>query len=37
MTCCGKPMTREGQQRVCQRCGAWVDPGIAPAPHIQRA
>lgn len=27
MTCCGKPMQRNGQQYVCQKCGAWIDPG----------
>lgn len=29
MTCCGRPMARDGQQYVCHRCRAWVDPGIA--------
>jgi hypothetical protein len=27
MTCCGQPMQRDGQQYVCGRCGAWIDPG----------
>jgi hypothetical protein len=28
MTCCGKPMQQDGQQLVCGRCGAWIDPGV---------
>jgi exosome complex RNA-binding protein Csl4 len=27
MTCCGKPMVREGSQLVCRTCGAWHDTG----------
>lgn len=27
MTCCGKPMQRDGSQYVCTKCGAWTDPG----------
>ncbi|MFJ5176689.1 hypothetical protein ACIP68_22990 [Streptomyces griseoviridis] len=26
-TCHGRTMTRHGQQFVCDRCGAWTDPG----------
>lgn len=27
MTCYGHPMQRQGQQLVCGRYGAWIDPG----------
>jgi hypothetical protein len=27
MTCCGKPMQKDGNQYVCRKCGAWTDPG----------
>jgi hypothetical protein len=39
MTCCGQPMTRDGSQYVCGKCGAWCDPGTvqAPAPVSARA
>lgn len=30
-TCCGREMTREGQQYVCSKCGSWRDPGVVPA------
>lgn len=29
MTCCGKPMQRDGQQLVCRTCGGWIDTGAA--------
>ncbi|MFH9823034.1 hypothetical protein [Streptomyces bobili] len=28
-TCCGRPMQRDGNQYVCRKCGAWIDPGTA--------
>ena len=27
MTCCGRPMQRDGNQLVCTKCGTWIDPG----------
>jgi len=33
MTCCGQPMTQDGSQYVCSKCGAWCDPGTAPDPE----
>lgn len=27
--CCGKPMQQQGQQIVCGKCGAWIDPGTS--------
>lgn len=29
--CCGRPMGLRDGQFVCSRCGAWVEPGAAPA------
>ena len=29
MICCGQPMTRDGSQYVCRKCGTWCDPGTA--------
>lgn len=30
MTCCGRPMDRDGSQYVCRKCHAWTDPGTTP-------
>lgn len=29
--CCGRPMSPQGGQLVCGRCGAWTDFGAVPA------
>ena len=37
MTCCGKPMVREGGQLVCKACGSWFDQGAVPARRLVAA
>lgn len=29
--CCGRPMSPQGGQLVCGRCGSWTDLGAVPA------
>jgi len=28
MTCCGRPMARQGDKWVCRQCSAWYIPGL---------
>ncbi|GHA94258.1 hypothetical protein GCM10010346_16260 [Streptomyces chryseus] len=31
LTCCGRPMRRDGRQLVCGKCGGWTDTSLALA------